>query len=350
MIRLIHTGDWHLTNNFPYSRMNSITGLNERFMEQIQVVRRICQYAIDNGIKYILVSGDIFNVPNPTSKVRIELARVIKEYIDNDLQFILCSGNHDMTGSWNSMDDYSYMNFSNSNFSFHSESAILKLGFYVELYIVPWGKEITRPERSKNDKTRILLTHQSVMGAKYDNEFISSESLSVKELKSLGYDYIALGHFHIEQALTNEIRYSGSIYPRDFRDKGKDKYFLDITISDNKKVTAKRVVCCRDKFIELSSEDKVDWDNIKNKIIRFQTESLDVREQVKALYDEGGAQWVTVEYLRKEYRNKIKEGISLDLSIDGFIKKWLKDNDIKDKSILKEALEIKNEAEMLEVE
>jgi len=330
--RFLHMADLHLTNNFPYSKINPKTELNERFEEQLGIVDFICEYAKKNKIKYIMIPGDIFHSNNPSSKIRVELAKRIAW--NQDIQFFVASGNHDTCGRWHSLQDYGYL-LRNDNFHFFHKYDTYDTGD-LHITFLPWGESLADVKNTGRGRNvpHILLTHQSVEGAKYDNEYVVKNGPSIADLQKLDFDYVALGHFHRMQKLWDRGYFSGSIYQKDFKEMGQDKYFLDVTLESNK-IDVKPIVCSPDKFVLVDSV----MDGVKNKIVKLITEEYDVTDTIKELYSKG-AQWVVVDYIRKEYKNKLEEGINLDLSVEGSIRSWLKENGVKDKLILPEALEL----------
>ena len=263
-MRFIHSADLHFSNTFPYSSMNPETSLNKRFEQQIFAFEDMCDYALQHMIKYILIAGDIFHTNNPSSKVRAEIALRFA-YFSKEITFITCAGNHDTCGQWYSLQDLAYMN--TRGFYFHWKPTIHELEDG-EIQMLPWGYKLSDISPFKKWKCpKVLLAHCEIRGAKMDNGYICENGFDKEELKKLGFDYIALGHFHTYQEVAPKIRYSGSMFPRDFKEMGKEKYFLDVNIEKEQKLSITKIKCCDDKFSIMNIEDL--QDDVTNKIVRL---------------------------------------------------------------------------------
>ena len=71
------------------------------------------------------------------------------------------------------------------------------------------AKEIPEIEEQEQDKINILLTHTQLDAS---NEEEAYNPIAKKELKQLGFDYIALGHVH--KPSYQEEENQNIIYPR----------------------------------------------------------------------------------------------------------------------------------------
>ncbi len=173
----------------------------------------------------LLIAGDLFH--------RQPLLRELKEvnamFASLDAtRVVLIAGNHDYIRR----DSY-YRTFSwSGNVAFLGEEQLSKVE-YPELSLAVYGlsyhsREIREAlyeetEPSDRQRYRILLAHGG------DEEHIP---IHKKELLSMGYDYIALGHIHKPGAPDARMIYAGALEPIDSGDTGPHGY-VEGELSEN---------------------------------------------------------------------------------------------------------------------
>jgi len=338
-MRFLHLADLHLTNNFPYGSVRPSTGLNKRFEEQLKVLKEIFTYAVKRKIKYVLIAGDIFHNSNPTSRVRTSFASVLKKF--PDLKIIAISGNHDTCGTWHSLQDYA--EFGLENFTFIYKLCRIQLDEEINVVCVPWGTPVNKARTYKNKKAKfnVLLTHQSVLGASFDNEYFSPDGPSVEVIEQLGFDYVALGHFHKMQRLTDRVWYSGSIYPRDFREIEQPKYFLDVTLYKNGNIEVVPVMCRDIMFRYVYSTDDIEVEDIQGKYIKWIGRKDEFTPEVEELLK--NAEYYFVNFVQDSDKARKEYELDTDLFTVGRAIEMYVNETVEEKyrnEVLKKALDL----------
>lgn len=85
-MRLLHTSDWHLGQNFMnHSREREHTTLIDWLLEQVQ----------SQSVDAVLIAGDIFDTGTPPSYARALYYRLIAELHQRNVALLLLGGNHD---------------------------------------------------------------------------------------------------------------------------------------------------------------------------------------------------------------------------------------------------------------
>ena len=85
-MRILHTSDWHLGQNFMnHSREREHALLIDWLLEQVQ------QHAVDA----VLIAGDIFDTGTPPSYARALYYHLIAELHRQNVALLLLGGNHD---------------------------------------------------------------------------------------------------------------------------------------------------------------------------------------------------------------------------------------------------------------
>lgn len=349
--RFIHMADLHLDNGMPYAKLNTKTGLSNRFEKQLSIVEKVFNYAIAKKIDCVIISGDITHLPNPISRVRVKFSGLLQKYKDC-LSIICCGGNHDKSNNWFSFQDYSTYIENNAFIFAYKPMLINNKWENINLYLSPWGEQLKEEKLDKN-KINILVTHQDIKGADYGNGYISEKGITVKTLKELKYDYIALGHYHRKQKLADNIYFSGSPYPRDFKETNQKKYVLDVSITkdnSNLDIRVKPIVTCPPIFQNLYVDEisKLNDTDIKDYIIKLIKEKHNNYDKtiklINKLYKKGVSEVILIEKKESKSVEHIDYEDNLNMSIEQFINHFIDDNIAEEgKEIYKMAIDILDE-------
>ncbi|WP_455682926.1 exonuclease SbcCD subunit D [Thomasclavelia sp.] len=250
-MRFVHISDIHLGKLLFQQNLLDI---------QADLLAQITNYLVENKINVLIMAGDIYDRSVPSN----EAIEVLNDFLSSlilkhHIKVLMIVGNHD----------------SPTRLSF--VSGLLKQeGLYIEaypqkemkpividgvnFYLLPFFKPsylrylynddkiISYQDAFKSylsrqkinyDETNVLITHQFIAG---NQDVIRSESESVlsvggSEMIDVSlvkeFDYVALGHIHAPQKVSQDtIRYSGSLMRYSFDEIKHDKSIVDVTIID----------------------------------------------------------------------------------------------------------------------
>lgn len=205
-MKFVHIADMHFDS--PFTSLNRIDGLgNMRRLEQRQVFKEIIEYIKINEIPYLFIAGDLYE--------HEYVRQTTIEYIDNlfksipNTKIYIAPGNHDpyLKNSY-----YNKYKWSKNVHIFNSKIEKIELediniyGYgFNDFYCIDSGIEKIILE--EKDKINILLTHGNLDGGYDDNR--EYNPISSKEIKKIGFDYVALGHIH----KTNYLENTNMVYP-----------------------------------------------------------------------------------------------------------------------------------------
>lgn len=96
-MKFIQASDIHFKNKEPFGKFSAELGMNTRTAKKLQILNDFFQYGIDNDVDFVVFAGDLFDVPNPASELRKEVAKVFGKYA-TQLPVIFVCGNHDYLG------------------------------------------------------------------------------------------------------------------------------------------------------------------------------------------------------------------------------------------------------------
>ncbi len=237
-MKILHTSDLHI---------GKYIGTYDLKEDTEYVLNQVVDTAIRERVEVVLISGDVFDRPNPSEEAIKMYVSFLKGLLDKNIKVIAISGNHDsgirlsaykailgkgyfVEGEFNSPmrkvslnDEYGPVNFYMLPFftPFIVKSN-LKLEKGLENYDLAMD-EIIKRENIDTSQRNIILAHQFVAGFKFggSEEDFSYSNGDEKNVAGVGiisldkfqnFDYVALGHIHKPQKISREtIRYSGSL-------------------------------------------------------------------------------------------------------------------------------------------
>ena len=227
MMKIIHTADLHLCSQITASLDPEKSAI--RRAEILYSFRLLVEYARENDVSAILISGDMFDEKERI--VRSTLKTVTKIFEENPkITFFILSGNHDG-------EDFSkFWDGSLSNVKLFPKDAgfttyELDKGISVSGAVLSTDDNVALTESLRLDKGSINLV---MLHGQMER---SGNVLCRKMLADKGIDYLALGHIHSYRAERLDKRgiycYSGCLAGRGFDECGQKGFSL-ITIEGGK--------------------------------------------------------------------------------------------------------------------
>lgn len=217
MIKFIHTGDLHLGLQF-----NNVSFHKEKAMDRRRELwatfHRIVNYSKEREVDFLLIAGDLFEDAYFTlgdiKRVRDILAEAV------NINILISAGNHD---NLNTKSLYNRIEWSKNVHIFNSNG--LDVVAYPELNTTVYGYSWDRVEFKDNSLFEQLPTiDENMSNILLLHGDLSKESnylpISLNELEALNMDYIALGHIHKPNLITDKIAYCGCPEPLDFGELG----------------------------------------------------------------------------------------------------------------------------------
>lgn len=210
-MKFVHIADVHLDTPFKTISDRADIGV-ERRLEQRNALKKVIDYIKANNIEYLFISGDLYD-QEYIRESSISFLNDLFKQIPNTKIYI-APGNHDpyiknsfyATYSWNNNvkiftnvvekvenDNVNIYGFGFNNFEMNNNQI----------------KDIILDEPQK---INILITHGDLGESKYN-------PMKLNEIKSKGFDYVALGHIHKKDDIAN-IVYPGSLVSLGFDELG----------------------------------------------------------------------------------------------------------------------------------
>lgn len=205
VMRFIHIADMHF--DAPFNSLDSKKGLGEvRRLEQRAVFRKVIEYIKQNNIKFLFISGDLYD------QKYVKQATI--EYINNcfkeiqSTKILISPGNHDpiIKNSY-----YKQFKWEENVYIFNSTINKYEFGD-INVYGFGFDNYYIKESRVENivledkDKINILIVHGTLDGG-IENQY---NSIQLNKLLTVGFDYTALGHIHKLDISNKQAIYPGS--------------------------------------------------------------------------------------------------------------------------------------------
>ncbi|MGY1784021.1 exonuclease SbcCD subunit D [Geodermatophilus sp. SYSU D00698] len=244
-MRLLHTSDWHIGR--------SLHGA-ELLAEQEAVLSGLARVVADEGVDAVVVAGDVYDRAVPSADAQAVLDRVVGRLVGAGATVVLTPGNHDSArrlGTFSSLLTKAGLHVRAETARLDEPVLLADAHGEVAVYGLPYLEpEIARHElgvpdarshegvlRAAMDRVRadlflrpgtrsVVLAHAFVGGgvASDSERDICVGGVDVVPAPVFdGVDYVALGHLHRPQTLSDRMRYSGSPLGYSFGEAGQDK-------------------------------------------------------------------------------------------------------------------------------
>ncbi|MEU0333602.1 exonuclease SbcCD subunit D [Streptomyces sp. NPDC006193] len=264
-MRLLHTSDWHLGRAF--HRVN-LLGAQAEFIGHL--VRTVRERAVDA----VVVSGDVYDRAVPPLAAVELFDTVLHRLADLGVPTVMISGNHDSArrlGVGAGLIDRAGIHLrtdpsaagtpvvlqdAHGDVAFYGlpylEPALVRSEFAVDRvgHEAVLGAAMDRVRAdlaTRAPGTRsVVLAHAFVTGGRASD---SERDITVGGVAAVpaavfdGVDYVALGHLHGCQTITERVRYSGSPLAYSFSEAGHRKSMWLVDLDADGSVTAERVDC-----------------------------------------------------------------------------------------------------------
>jgi exonuclease SbcD len=264
-MRLLHTSDWHLGRAF--HRVNMLDA-------QAEFVRHLVATARERGVDALVVSGDVYDRAVPPLAAVELFDDALHRLAELGVPTVMISGNHDSArrlgvgagligraGIHLRTDPAAcgtpvVLADAHGDVAFYGlpylEPALVRDRFGVdraghETVLAAAMDQVRADLAARAGSTRsVVLAHAFVTGGEASD---SERDISVGGVASVpagvfdGVDYVALGHLHGSQTITERVRYSGSPLAYSFSEAGHRKSMWLVDLGADGSVVAERVDC-----------------------------------------------------------------------------------------------------------
>jgi DNA repair exonuclease SbcCD nuclease subunit len=180
-MRLLLTGDWHITDKKPSRRLDK-----DYFATIMSKLDQVGEIAQKECCSYVLQAGDFFDSPNTSLSIIIAIDKFISKRFDG-IKLITIYGQHDT--------HFHSKDIGNTPLNIFNHFGKINVGSYLHentfIKCVSWFDEMPEPAERVCEK-QILVLHKTI-----SNGYTAFESTDAKTLLGrLDYDLILSGDNH----------------------------------------------------------------------------------------------------------------------------------------------------------
>jgi len=277
-LKILHFADLHLGVE-SYGRIDPASGLSSRFHDFLFALDQVVDYTLENKVDLVLFCGDAYKSREPNQTQQREFAKRINRLSTNGIPIFLLTGNHDLPnaiGRATTTEIFDTLAIKKVYVSNRPDIyRIPTNSSTIQIASLPWlrrsallSKEDTKNldfEQINQRLQQILTNIIAVHAAKLDpglpsilaaHVWVSGATIGSERLMTIGqehvllpsnianpaFDYIALGHIHKNQVLSDNppVVYAGSLERLDFGEEKDDKGFYLIEIEPDKETGKRR--------------------------------------------------------------------------------------------------------------
>jgi exonuclease SbcD len=244
-VKFLHTSDWHVGRMFHG---------HDLLPDQEAALTALAELARDEQVDGVLLSGDIYDRAIPSAEAVGVATRALQRIRDAGAQIVAIAGNHDSAarlGAFSGFLAAGGLHLRTGVDALDRPVVFARAGEQVAVYGIPYlepdlarhslglagptshhaivgaAMDRVRADLASRPRCRsVVLAHAFVVGAAVSG---SERSIAVGGVESVGadvfdgIDYVALGHLHTAQRVSERLRYSGSVLPYSFTEAGAEK-------------------------------------------------------------------------------------------------------------------------------
>jgi DNA repair protein SbcD/Mre11 len=276
MIRILHFSDYHLGSD-SYGKPNPETGINQRIHDFADRFDELIDFALGNEVDVVLFAGDAFKNAHPTPTVQKMLAERVWRLAKAGVQVFLLAGNHDLPRMIANVTAFSvYPALEVDNVVVAERAGVYTVdttkGERLQIAAMPhfWRSallaQIERPlsptqiddeinalvaakvnalAEEINPSVPVVMTahlHVDKANVSTAQELygVSDFQIPLSSLAHRAFPYVALGHIHKPQTLSDDWRngtyaaYSGSLERVDFGEEKEQKGFYIVDLENGR--------------------------------------------------------------------------------------------------------------------
>lgn len=210
-MKFVHIADIHF--DIPFKTISQRANLGEqRRLEQRKALKKVIEFIKENNIEYLFISGDFYD----QEYIRESTINFVNDLFKQitSTKIYIAPGNHDPYISNSFYNTYEWSDnvkiFTNKVEKVENEEANI-YGFGFNNFEMQENQLETIYIEDKT-KVNILVTHGDIVESIYN-------PMNINELKQKQFDYVALGHVHKRDDISNII-YPGSLISMGFDELG----------------------------------------------------------------------------------------------------------------------------------
>lgn len=238
-MRIAHIADTHVGYS-AYRRSDPETGMNQREVDIYQAFERLVDSLISKRPDVVLHSGDLFDSVRPSNRALSVVLEQLLRLSEANVPVVLIAGNHSTPRLKETGSVFRLFEHIKGVTAFYTPGMHrLELGDLTITGFPHQDKEsmVEALQNWKRGRGRfeVGMLHAGIQGLTRYSMGEANELNLPSSLLNLEADYIALGHFHDREQITDNAWFSGSSERLSFAEAGQDKGYLLVDLERHKK-------------------------------------------------------------------------------------------------------------------
>ena len=238
-MRIAHIADTHVGFS-AYRRSDPETGMNQREVDVYQAFERLVDSLITKRPDVVLHSGDLFDSVRPSNRALSVVLEQLLRLSDASIPVVLIAGNHSTPRLKETGSVFRLFEHIKGVTPFYTPGMHrLDLGDLTVTAFPHQDKEsmVNALQSWKRGHSRyeVGMLHAGIQGLTRYSMGEANELNLPSSLLNLEADYIALGHFHDREQITDNAWYSGSLERLSFAEAGQEKGYNLVDLERDRK-------------------------------------------------------------------------------------------------------------------
>lgn len=238
-MRIAHIADTHVGFS-AYRRSDPETGMNQREVDIYLAFERLVDSIISRQPDAVLHSGDLFDSVRPSNRALSVVLEQLLRLSDENIPVVLIAGNHSTPRLKETGSVFRLFEHIKGVHAFYAPGMHrLELGDLTVTAFPHQDKEtmVEALQGWKRGRSRyeVGMLHAGIQGLTRYSMGEANELNLPSSLLNLEADYIALGHFHDREQITENAWYCGSLERLSFAEAGQDKGYMMVDLERGSK-------------------------------------------------------------------------------------------------------------------
>ncbi|NLX47525.1 MAG: exonuclease SbcCD subunit D [Euryarchaeota archaeon] len=238
-MRIAHIADTHIGFS-AYRRSDPDTGMNQREVDVYRAFERLVDSLISERPDAVLHSGDLFDSVRPSNRALSVVLEQLLRLSEERIPVVMIAGNHSTPRLRETGSVFRLFEHIKGVHAFYTPGKhCLELGDLTVAAFPHQDKgsmvEALQGWRRGRSRFEVGMLHAGIQGLTRYSMGEANELNLPSSLLNLDADYIALGHFHGKEQITENAWYSGSLERLSFAEAGQEKGYMLVDLDKGRK-------------------------------------------------------------------------------------------------------------------
>lgn len=271
LLKFLHLADAHF--GAPYMGLSE--AMQNRLKDhQIQSLKQLAKWYDHYQCQGLIIAGDLFDRPQVPAKLRFEVDQLFSHILDQGGFVVYATGNHDFGVT----KDQFAVSKTHEHFVVFNQACVSSAHMTINDQAIVFhgiGYRSPQPKMHLSQAFKHAEKNQITIGLFHglitQQEASESQvyySMTLQNMRSLDYDYFALGHVHDQEPLGPSIHYPGHFIQTGFDDAYPGKCLL-VTLADQT-VEVHELICHGPRLkSDVIALNEKDFDGLMSKVLAY---------------------------------------------------------------------------------